>query len=177
MAYSITDEVETLCQLIAHSETRLEGYTTEEQQLKSKRQREEITLSNLKAARQAMEGGTLDEMPINPESINENGEQHFSSTASRMSQPIPHRKLEYLDGTILMAIERVLERLKGEHEFVHVDDLVKEIYVPISDNDQFYRVKRTLVSEIIRGMKKNLFTRGPKPNSFGLPRGGEEVAA
>ena len=81
-------------------------------------------------------------------------------------QPLPSRKPEYAAMTILNAIQDVLAH--SAKDFVHADDLVKAIYEPTNDNDIFYRIKRTIVSEAIRGMKKGQFVRGPEKNTFGL---------
>lgn len=95
-------------------------------------------------------------------------EQTIAQGGSPVLQSMPARKPEYAEMTILGSIRKALQQ-HGDHEFLHVDEIVKEIYLPISDNDQFYRVKRTVVSETIRGMKKHLFRRHPmKANTFGL---------
>lgn len=81
-------------------------------------------------------------------------------------QPLPGRKPEFANMTIMASLQRFLAAKPGE--FVHADQLVKEIYEPTEDNDIFYRIKRTLVSEVLRGMKKGLFVRGPGKNTFGV---------
>ncbi len=80
-------------------------------------------------------------------------------------QPLPSRKPEFANMTIMASLQAVLAKRPGE--FVHADELVKAIYEPTEDNDIFYRIKRTLVSEILRGIKKGLFVRGPGKNTFG----------
>jgi hypothetical protein len=80
-------------------------------------------------------------------------------------QPLPNRKPEYASMTIIEAIQRVL--VQSAKDYLHADELVREIYEPTSDNDIFYRIKRTVVSEAIRGMRKGLFVRGSEKNTFG----------
>jgi hypothetical protein len=80
-------------------------------------------------------------------------------------QPLPNRKPEYASMTIIEAIQRVL--VQSVKDYLHADELVREIYEPTSDNDIFYRIKRTVVSEAIRGIKKGLFVRGSEKNTFG----------
>jgi hypothetical protein len=80
-------------------------------------------------------------------------------------QPLPNRKPEYASITIIEAIQRVL--VQSVKDYVHADELVREIYESTSDNDIFYRIKRTVVSEAIRGIRKGLFVRGSEKNTFG----------
>jgi hypothetical protein len=82
----------------------------------------------------------------------------------------PTRKHEYTDMTAIGAIQKALNKITTPGTAVHIDRVAEEIYNPIPDRDVFYRIKRTLVSEAIRGMKKDLFFRGKKPNTFGIPR-------
>ena len=86
----------------------------------------------------------------------------------------PARKDEYAKLTHIQSVRLALEMLAPNiGQTVHVDALVREIYEPISNNDVFYRVKRTIVSEIIRAMNtKHMFRRGETPNTFGLPMPG-----
>ncbi len=93
------------------------------------------------------------------------GEPLNVGTSGLAIQPLPGRKPEFANMTIMNSLEKVLAKRQGE--FVHADHLVKEIYEPTGDNDVFYRIKRTLVSELLRGMKKGLFVRGPGKNTFG----------
>jgi hypothetical protein len=80
---------------------------------------------------------------------------------------IPTRKAEYADRTIIEAMHKAFVKI-APTGFIHIDRIVDEVYNPIEHRDVFYRIKRTLVSEIIRGMKKGLFVRGRAPNTFGL---------
>ena len=80
-------------------------------------------------------------------------------------QPLPSRKPEYASMTIIEAIQRVL--VQSAKDYLHADELVREIYEPTTDNDIFYRIKRTVVSEAIRGLRKGLFVRGSEKNTFG----------
>jgi hypothetical protein len=90
-----------------------------------------------------------------------------TTTTGRVVQEIPGRKSEYAKMTIIDALRVGLQKQK--EKFAHVDVLMNEVYLPIRDNDQFYRVKRTVVSELIRGMSKGIFVRNPNAkNSFGL---------
>jgi hypothetical protein len=83
------------------------------------------------------------------------------------SKPVPARKPEYAGMTIIGSIQRALE--KRPEPFLHVDEIVKDIYEPIADSAQFYRVKRTVVSELLRG--EDRFKRDTsKKNTFGLIR-------
>ena len=93
-----------------------------------------------------------------------------------VSQPLPAKKPEYAELTIVGAIQHAFQKWP-DRVFVHVDELVREIYEPIVDNDQFYRVKRTIVSETIRGISKGLFERGQGKNTFGLARPKNDQAA
>ena len=49
--------------------------------------------------------------------------------------------------TIMASLQKVLAKFPGS--FTTQDELVKEIYEPTVDNDIFYRIKRTLVSELL----------------------------
>jgi hypothetical protein len=71
--------------------------------------------------------------------------------------------------TIVKSAEVAISKLAGTGVPVHVDRIVREIYEPIPHKDVFYRIKRTVVSEIIRGMTKSLFFRGDRPNTFAIP--------
>jgi hypothetical protein len=88
-------------------------------------------------------------------------------TIHQVQSSVPTRKAEYAQSTIIEAMHRAFEKI-APTGFVHIDKIVDEVYNPIEDRDVFYRIKRTLVSEVIRGMKKGLFVRGPEPNAFGL---------
>lgn len=88
-------------------------------------------------------------------------------TLEQIQSSVPTRKAEYAQSTIIAAMHRAFEKI-APVGFVHIDKIVNEVYHPIQDRDVFYRIKRTLVSEIIRGMKKGLFVRGREPNTFAL---------
>ena len=97
-------------------------------------------------------------------------EQHRAASLRNLEQTqssTPTRKAEYTQSTIIAAMHRAFEKI-APTGFIHIDKIVNEVYHPIEDRDVFYRIKRTLVSEIIRGMKKGLFVRGREPNTFGL---------
>lgn len=81
------------------------------------------------------------------------------------SEPVKaiRRQPQYADTTIIAAIKSVLDSAK---HYMHADELVAAIYEPVPQ-DQFLQVKRTIVSEVIRGMGKGWFKRGAKPNTFG----------
>lgn len=89
------------------------------------------------------------------------------SMSPLFTQPMPERNPEYQGITIMEAVQRALQKIGKE--YAHVDEIIREAYAPISDSGQFYRVKRTLVSEILRGIRKGLFKREEAArNSFGL---------
>jgi hypothetical protein len=79
------------------------------------------------------------------------------------------RKPQYLSMTIVKSAEVAIGKLAGAGVPIHVDRIVREIYEPIPHKDVFYRIKRTVVSELIRGMVKNQFFRGTTPNTFAIP--------
>jgi hypothetical protein len=91
-------------------------------------------------------------------------------TVKLTSAAAPARKHEYANLTHIESAKLALTKLVRPGETTHVDNIVREIYNPFQDNDLFYRVKRIVVSEIIRAMSKHrTFKRGKKPNTFGLP--------
>lgn len=108
----------------------------------------------------------------------ENQDQHHTDEAGsgHVSPAIPLRKPEYASMTIIASIQKALAK-HGTGVILHADDIIKEIYLPITDNDQFYRIKRTIVSEVIRGVDKRMFRRGPHPNTFGLAHNSIGAAA
>lgn len=88
------------------------------------------------------------------------------------------RKPQYLSMTIVKSAAVAIGQLAGAGVPIHVDRIIREIYEPIPNKDLFYRIKRTVVSEIIRGMTKNLFFRGNGPNTFAIPvRVGNSITA
>ncbi len=121
--------------------------------------REEAIVSNLRRTIAALMGEN------EPSSVVDTG------TEARIVMPTdtPSRKGEYANLTIVASAQRALSRLVPPNGFAHVDQIVQEVYDPIPHKDVFYRIKRTVVSELIRGMDKGLFRRGDRPNSFGLP--------
>ena len=83
-------------------------------------------------------------------------------------EAVPKRKPEYAQLTHIQSVVKAMVALVPDGTPIHVDEIVRETYFPIPDRDVFYRIKRTVVSEILRGMEKHLFARGKKPNTFGL---------
>jgi hypothetical protein len=81
---------------------------------------------------------------------------------------IPKRKPEYGELTHIQSVLKAMQALVPDGSAIHVDQIVRETYFPIPNRDVFYRIKRTVVSEILRGMGKHLFVRGKKPNTFAL---------
>lgn len=91
--------------------------------------------------------------------------------------PMPERMPGFTDLTHAEAAKLALTQLCKAGETRHVDAIITAIYGTIPNADLFYRVKRTLVSEILRNMKKGMFVRGPKPNTFGLPKEERKMAS
>jgi hypothetical protein len=129
--------------------------------------RERPIVFSLKNAIAALKGERISTLPWGTAIFRHSpGESVSVGTSGLAIQPLPGRKSEFANMTIMASLQKVLAKKPGE--FVHADELVKEIYEPTEDNDIFYRIKRTLVSELLRGMKKALFVRGPGKNTFGL---------
>lgn len=121
-------------------------------------QREQPIVESLQNAIQALKGEAAVATPL-----------PSNGRPQAIQKPAPTRKHEYLDLTAIEAIHKALLKLSTPFgRTPHIDRVVDEIYNPIPDRDVFYRIKRTLVSEAIRGMKKGLFVRGKKPNTFGI---------
>ena len=80
---------------------------------------------------------------------------------------MPPRRDFYATMPTIEAARQVLLRAGGP---MHVDEMIAQMFeVSKEDTVQFMRVKRTLVSELIRGMKRGTFAREPnKKNTFRL---------
>lgn len=161
MADSWNDQIQALESMLAlHQHQLAEG-----QAILNREMPIVVSLRNTIAAMKRLEAGP--EAPV--EAANQ-------PSPDLTSQTMPRRKAEYAQMTIVDSIRHALS--KWTEDYVHVDQIVREIYLPIADNDQFYRVKRTVVSETIRGMDKGLFKRDPnKANTFGLVRAANSKAA
>lgn len=137
--------------------------------------REEPIVSSLRRAIAALMGESPQTHVVTTNSVNLQGSfvvdgQHRVAALRRLQQiqsSAPTRKAEYAQKTIIAGMRRAFEKI-APTGFVHVDKIVSEMYNPIEDRDVFYRIKRTLVSELIRGMKTGLFVRGTGANTFGL---------
>ncbi len=81
---------------------------------------------------------------------------------SEATKPV-RRQPQFSDISIIAAIKSVLD---GAKRYMHADELVLAVYEPVPKSE-FLRVKRTIVSEVLRGIKKGWFKRGAKPNTFG----------
>lgn len=89
---------------------------------------------------------------------------------------MPPRRDFYTGMSTIEAARQVLAKVGGGP--MHVDDMIAQMFeVKKEDAVQFARVKRTLVSEVIRGMKRGIFEREPKKkNTFRLKRERKEAA-
>ena len=62
---------------------------------------------------------------------------------------IPKKKPQYSETTLIKSAQIASEKLTRPGEFIHVDNIIQEVYEPIPHRDVFYRIKRTMVSELI----------------------------
>ena len=83
---------------------------------------------------------------------------------------MPPRRDFYATMPTIEAARQILVKAGGGP--MHVDDMIAQMFEVSKENPaQFMRVKRTLVSELIRGMKRGTFAREPnKKNTFRLGR-------
>jgi hypothetical protein len=114
-------------------------------------------VDNLRAAIQALSGP--------PTPLERTVARFADQVRQTQESGMPPRLAEFENMTVLAAIRTVLERAGL---YCHADDIVRAIYGRSLSKAQFQSAKRTIVSEVIRGIEKKLFVRdGTRPNTFG----------
>jgi hypothetical protein len=154
------DQIEVLEQL-------LKQYEPEFQKAQETAQRLAPIITNLRMLIASLGGGTVPRYEI------ANGESRRDPTTG---VGMPPRRDFYATIPTIEAARQVLMKAGGGP--MHVDDMIGQMFeVNKDDSAQFLRVKRTLVSELIRGMKRGIFEREPKKkNTFKLKHERNEAA-
>lgn len=120
-------------------------------------------VSNLKSVLQALETGQDCELPSLPLQENTEGQSFFLNHSQRLSTPpssrptsqAPQRHPAYANMSMIEAVRQIL---RDSNVTYSSDDLARQIF-EIKSAEDLLHVKRSLSSEISRGLKAGLWKR------------------